>query len=193
MDFIKAGFLETSSLIERFLDDVTNVVNLQKVILALSERHKNGFKGLACGNGGSACDAMHYAQELTGRFRRDRVALAAISLTDPTHITCVANDFGYRHIFSRGVEALGKPGDYLVAISTSGNSENVIKAVEKAKNMGMLTIGLLGKDGGALREMTDYCFVIDAPTSDRIQEVHIIIIHIIIEGIERFLFPENYL
>jgi D-sedoheptulose 7-phosphate isomerase len=147
---------------------------------------------MTCGNGGSACDAMHYAEELTGRFRKDRPALAAISLLDPTHMTCVGNDYGFEYIFSRAVEALGKSGDYLIAISTSGNSLNVINAVKTAKEMGILTIGLLGGDGGKLSELCDFNLIVKGKTSDRIQEVHIIIIHTIIEGIERLLFAENY-
>ena len=192
MEFIKNNFKSTSDIIENFLSEDNNLRNLEIVIQLLADKHAIGFKGLTCGNGGSACDAMHYAEELTGRFRKDRAALAAISLTEVSHITCVANDFGFEYIFSRGIEALGKEGDYLIAISTSGNSPNVIKAVETARKMGILTIGLLGKDGGKLKDLTDYSFIVKAETSDRIQEVHILIIHTIIEGIERILFSENY-
>jgi D-sedoheptulose 7-phosphate isomerase len=158
----------------------------------LAEKHKNGDKGITCGNGGSACDAMHYAEELTGRFRKDRIALGAVALTDSTHITCVANDYGFEYIFSRGVEALGKKDDYLLAISTSGNSPNIIKAVESAKNIGMTSIGLLGKNGGKLKGIVDYAFIVPGETTDRIQEIHILLIHTIIEGIERVLFEGNY-
>ena len=193
MDFIKSNFLQTSRLIDSFINNQIEVDKLDNLMRILADKHKNGFKGLTCGNGGSACDAMHYAEELTGRFQKNRPAMAAISLTDSSHITCVANDYGFDQIFSRGVEALGKAGDYLIAISTSGNSQNVIKAVEVAKQMDILTIGLLGKDGGKLKNMTDFSFVFDAKTSDRIQELHIILIHTLIEGIERELHPENYL
>jgi len=192
MDYIKGNFSQTARLIEDFMQDEGNMATLARVIDLLAIAHKQGYKGLVCGNGGSACDAMHYAQELTGRFRADRKALPAISLTDPTHITCVGNDYGFEDIFSRGVQAYGVRGDYLIAISTSGNSPNVIKAVTTAKEMGILTIGLLGKDGGKLKAITDHNFIINAPTSDRIQEVHIIIIHTLIEGIERALFTGNY-
>jgi len=192
MDYIKSNFSETARLIDIFVQDEGNVATLARVITQLADAHKKGYKAIVCGNGGSACDALHYAQELTGRFRKDRKALPAISLTDPTHITCVGNDYGFDCIFSRGVQAYGVAGDYLIAISTSGNSPNVVKAVTTAKEMGILTIGLLGKDGGRLKDLTDHAFIIDAPTSDRIQEVHIIIIHTIIEGIERALFEENY-
>jgi len=192
MEFIKENFLTSISLKENFLKTDNNYEKLQDVIKLIAERHYIGCKGLICGNGGSSCDAMHYAEELTGRFRKDRKALSAISLTDPSHITCVGNDFGFDQVFARSVEAFGREGDYLIAISTSGNSMNVIKAVEKARELNMLVIGLLGNDGGVVKGMTDYSFVVNAKTSDRVQEVHILIIHTIIEGIERLLFKENY-
>lgn len=147
---------------------------------------------MSCGNGGSHCDAMHFAEELTGQFYKPRKPLGAIALGDASHVTCTSNDFGFEHIFSRQVEALGRSGDVLVALSTSGNSKNVIKAVEKAKVMGIKTVGLLGKDGGVLKSMVDVAIVVPAKTSDRVQEVHIKIIHTVIETLERQLFPENY-
>ena len=192
MDFISSNLTESIRLKKEFLNKEVNLQMLEEIIFLLAEKHLNGNKALTCGNGGSACDAMHYAEELTGRFRKDRPALGAIALTDPTHITCVSNDFGFDFIFSRAIEALGKKDDYLIAISTSGNSQNVINAVETAKKMNILTIGLLGKDGGKLKDMVDYAFVIPASTTDRIQELHILLIHTIIEGIERILFKENY-
>ena len=192
MDFIRQNFLDSTKLKKDFMNNESNLQKLEEVIFLLVDKHNNGNKGITCGNGGSACDAMHYAEELTGRFRKDRPALAAIALTDPTHITCVANDFGFDNIFSRGVEAHGKKDDYLIAISTSGNSTNIIKAVEIAKQKDILTIGLLGKDGGKLKNLVDYAFVVPATTSDRVQEIHILLIHTIIEGIERIMFKENY-
>ena len=147
---------------------------------------------LICGNGGSNCDALHFAEEFTGRFRGNRRALPAISLSDSSHITCVGNDFGFDEIFARGVEAYGREGDLFVGLSTSGNSANVIRAVEEAKKLGMTTCVLLGKDGGTLKGMCDYEFIIPGKTSDRIQEIHMMILHIIIEGVERIMFPENY-
>ena len=192
MEFLKKNFFETAELISNFLVDDMNYVKLQDVIKLIAERHIEGGKGLICGNGGSACEAMHYSEELTGRFRKDRKALGALSLTDPTHITCVANDFGFDRVFERGIEALGNPQDYLIVLSTSGNSENIIRAVNKANELNMLTIGLLGKDGGKVKDTLDYSFIVPAKTSDRIQEVHMVIIHSMIEGIERLLFKENY-
>ena len=136
---------------------------------------------------------MHFAEEFTGRFRKDRKALPSLSISDSSHITCVGNDYGFDAIFSKGVEAFGQEGDFFLGLSTSGNSGNIIEAVKTAKERGMKTVALLGKDGGKLKGMCDYEFIIKANTSDRVQEVHMMILHIIIEGVERILFPENYL
>ena len=144
---------------------------------------------LACGNGGSMCDAMHFAEELSARFREERPALAAQAISDPAHLTCVGNDEGFERVFARGVEAWGRPGDTLVVFSTSGNSPNVIAAVETARSMGLDTVGLLGRDGGTLKSTCATSIVVPGKTSDRIQEVHITIVHLLIELIEKRLFP----
>lgn len=180
------------ALLENFIKEEEKRGETEKTAKALAEVFKNGNKALICGNGGSNCDALHFAEEFTGRFRGDRKALPAIALSDSSHITCVGNDYGFDHIFSRGVEAYGKEGDMFFGISTSGNSPNVIKAVEAAKKAGMKTCLLLGKDGGKLKGMGDFEFIIPGKTSDRIQEIHMMILHIIIEGVEKILFPENY-
>jgi D-sedoheptulose 7-phosphate isomerase len=146
----------------------------------------NGQKIMSCGNGGSMCDAMHFAEELSGRYRNNRPALAAVSISDPSHLSCVANDYGYDHVFARYIEGLGQKGDVLLGISTSGNSKNVILAVEAAKAKGMHTIVLTGKDGGQLAGLAD--LEIRAPHSayaDRAQEIHIKVIHAFILGIEQ--------
>ena len=154
---------------------------------------QSGGRLLSCGNGGSMCDAMHFAEEWTGRFRRDRSALPALAFSDPSQLTCIANDFGYDEVFARQVEANGRAGDLLVAISTSGNSPNVLRAVEAAREREITTVGLLGKGGGALLERVDIPIVVPrAETSDRIQEIHIKVLHIAIEAVERRMFPENY-
>ena len=153
---------------------------------------KGGGNLFTCGNGGSHCDAMHFAEELTGRYRKNRRPLGALALGDPSHLTCVSNDYGFEEVFSRQIEALGRKGDVLVGISTSGNSENVTKAVEKAKSLGIHTIGLLGKDGGKVAQLVDQSVIVPGSTTDRIQELHIKVIHLTIESIERDLFPENY-
>ena len=147
-----------------------------------------GGRVLTCGNGGSLCDAMHFAEEMSGRFRDDRPALAVQSMADPTHMTCVANDYGFEKVFSRGVEAWGKAGDALVVFSTSGKSPNLIAAVEAARQRGLSVVGLLGRDGGALKSACDHVIVVPGATSDRIQEVHIKVVHLLIELIEKKLF-----
>lgn len=179
-------------LLKNFIEQEEKDRTTEKIAEELSEVFTNGNKVLICGNGGSNCDALHFAEEFTGRFRKERRALPAIAISDSSHITCVGNDYGFDYIFSKGVEAYGKEGDMFIGISTSGNSGNVIKAVEKAKELGMKTVALLGKDGGKLKGMCDYEFIIPGETSDRIQEIHMMILHIIIEGVERIMFPENY-
>jgi D-sedoheptulose 7-phosphate isomerase len=166
---------------------------VRKFVSAASKTLANGGLLMSCGNGGSMCDAMHFAEEWTGRFRADRRALSAIAFSDPSQLTCIANDFGYDEVFARQVEALGKKGDLLVAISTSGNSPNVLKAVAVAKQRGVTVVGLLGKGGGKLKSEVDIPIVVPlAESSDRIQEVHIKVLHIVIEAVERKLFPQNY-
>ena len=161
---------------------------IAEAISWMSASLKNNGKIISCGNGGSMCDAMHFAEELSGRYRNNRKALAAVSISDPSHISCVANDYGYDFVFSRYVEGLGHSQDVLLGISTSGNSKNVILAVEAAKAIGMKTIVLTGKDGGKLAALAD--LEIRAPHSeyaDRAQEIHIKVIHSLIDGIERKL------
>ena len=146
---------------------------------------KSDKKIITCGNGGSMCDAMHFAQEMTGRFKHFRKSLAAISISDPAYLSCAANDFGYTQVFSRFVEGMGNEGDILLAISTSGNSENVLAAAETAKSLGMLVIGLTGKEGGKLAPLCDV--EIRAPHThyaDRVQEIHIKVIHSLLDFIE---------
>ena len=179
-------------LLKNFIEQEEKDRTTEKIAEELAEAFTNGNKVLICGNGGSNCDALHFAEEFTGRFRKERRALPAIAISDSSHITCVGNDYGFDYIFSKGVEAYGKEGDMFIGISTSGNSGNVIKAVEKAKELGMKTVALLGKDGGKLKGMCDYEFIIPGETSDRIQEIHMMILHIIIEGVERIMFPKNY-
>ena len=176
------------ALLENFIKEEEERRETEKVAKELADVFTKGNKVLICGNGGSNCDALHFAEEFTGRFRGDRKALPAIAISDSSHITCVGNDYGFDYIFSRGVEAYGKEGDMFFGISTSGNSPNVIKAVEAAKKFGMKTCVLLGKDGGKLKGMCDYEFIIPGKTSDRIQEIHMMILHIIIEGVERIMF-----
>lgn len=147
----------------------------------------------ACGNGGSMCDAMHFAEELTGRYRLDRAALAATAISDAGHLTCVGNDLGYEQVFSRYLEAHGRPGDCLVALSTSGTSKNIVRAAEAARSLGMDVIVLSGRPSQALEQLSSvYVCTPGGAFADRVQELHIKVLHIFIELIERQLFPENY-
>lgn len=192
MEFIKHSLTEAQDTLNNVLKDQVFLDQLSAAIDCLIKTFKNDGRVISCGNGGSLCDSMHFAEELTGRYRKDRKPLGATSIMDPSHMSCVANDFGYDHVFSRFVEGWGKKGDCLLAISTSGNSENVVKAVEEAHKKGMKVIGLLGKSGGKLKDMVDYPLIVQSQITDRIQEIHIKCIHIMIEGVERSLFPENY-
>ena len=185
LEQIKANFTEAENILEEFIG---NEKNFESIVLAaklMSESINSGGKIISCGNGGSMCDAMHFAEELSGSFRENRRALPALSISDPSHISCVANDYGYDFVFSRYIEALGKNGDVLLVISTSGNSKNVLEAIRAAKECGMKVVGLTGKGGG---KMADLCDVeIRAPHSDyadRAQEIHIKVIHSLIQSIE---------
>ena len=178
-------FLDAQKVLADFISNPENFERIEQAIDRITQSFNTGGKIIACGNGGSHCDAMHFAEELTGRYRHDRKALPALAISDSSHITCVANDYGYEYVFSRFVEAHGKAGDVLLGISTSGNSANVIKALEKARELGMYTIALTGKDGGEIKDLCD--LEIRAPKSeyaDRAQEIHIKIIHSLIDGIE---------
>jgi len=182
---VKKTFLESLDILNQFISDERNFKNIESAGDLMVKSIKSGCKIISCGNGGSMADAMHFAEELSGRFRENRKAISAISISDPTHISCTANDFGYDFIFSRFIESIGKKGDTLLAISTSGNSGNVIKAAEKARENGIFVIALTGKDGGKLSGLCD--IEIRAPYSkyaDRVQEIHIKVIHSLIQYIE---------
>ena len=181
---IKKQFEEAQLILSQF-QNAENFEKIETAIEMMCTALKAGNKIISCGNGGSMCDAMHFAEELSGRFRNNRRGLAAVSISDPSHISCVANDFGYDFVFSRYIEAIGQSGDVLLGISTSGSSKNVILAIEEAKKKGLKTIVLTGKDGGILAGLAD--LEIRAPYSefaDRAQEIHIKIIHNFILGIE---------
>jgi len=185
MNTIKKEFLEARTVLDNYLSDDTNFEHIEQAGNIMVESLKSGHKLISCGNGGSMSDAMHFAEELSGQFRNRRKALAAISISDPSHITCAGNDFGFDHIFSRFVDAMGQDGDVLLAISTSGNSANVINAALAAQEKGMKIIGLTGKEGGRLAGLCDV--ELRAPFtefSDRTQEIHIKIIHALIHYIE---------
>ncbi|PRY07877.1 phosphoheptose isomerase [Pontibacter ummariensis] len=185
---ILAELTQAQEVLTAFLSDAANIASVEAAADTMALAISNGGKILSCGNGGSMCDAMHFAEELTGRYRDNRRALPAISISDPSHMSCVGNDYGYDFIFSRYLEALGNPGDVLLAISTSGNSGNVIKAAEAAKAKGMKVVGLTGKDGGKLAPLCDVeVRVPHFGYADRVQEIHIKVIHILILLLEQKL------
>ncbi|NLS13182.1 D-sedoheptulose 7-phosphate isomerase [Vibrio sp. SM6] len=185
-DLIRSELNEAAQVLNAFLSDEHNLQQIEFAAKMIADSFKAGGKVLSCGNGGSHCDAMHFAEELTGRYRENRPGFAGIAISDPSHLSCVSNDFGYEYVFSRYVEAVGREGDVLFGLSTSGNSGNILKAIEAAKAKGMRTIALTGKDGGQMAGLAD--IEIRVPHfgyADRIQEVHIKIIHIIIQLIEK--------
>ena len=183
---IKNSFLDAQAVLNDFIANEDNFKAIEKSGDAMVEALKNGGKVLSCGNGGSMCDAMHFAEELTGRFRENRPAMPAIAISDPSHMTCVANDFGFDYIFSRYVEGVGNKGDVLLGISTSGNSANVINAIKSAKEKGMFVVGLTGKTGGEMAELCDVEIRVPWKSySDRVQEIHIKVIHCLIQYIEK--------
>ncbi|MGV7960227.1 D-sedoheptulose 7-phosphate isomerase [Photorhabdus tasmaniensis] len=185
-NLIRSELSEAADTLAKFLSDDANIEAIQKAAVLLADSFKAGGKVLSCGNGGSHCDAMHFAEELTGRYRENRPGYPAIAISDASHLSCVSNDFGYEFVFSRYVEAVGQVGDVLLGISTSGNSGNIIKAVEAARLKGMKVITLTGKDGGKMAGVADV--EIRVPHfgyADRIQEIHIKVIHILIQLIEK--------
>lgn len=181
---IRAQFDEAQTCLKEF-NTAENHEKINKVVELMTSSIKQGNKIIACGNGGSMSDSMHFAEEMTGRFRENRIPLPAIAISDPSYLSCVSNDYGYSQVFSRFVESLGKSGDILLCISTSGNSENIIEAANVAKKKNIKVVSLTGKDGGKLSSISD--IEIRAPYSkyaDRAQEIHIKIIHALIQGIE---------
>jgi len=188
-NLITQSLQESQQVLADFLANPAKIEAIEKAADVLVEALKKGNKILSCGNGGSHCDAMHFAEELSGRYRENRPALAAMAISDPSHISCVSNDFGYNYIFSRFIEGLGNQGDVLVGISTSGNSANIIEAVKAAQAKGMEVILLTGKDGGQLAAYGCHEIRVDHfGYADRIQEIHIKVIHILIQLIESKLF-----
>ncbi len=189
MNTIKQHFEEANTVLTKFLSDDKNFEAIEKAGQLMVDSIKADGKIISCGNGGSMCDAMHFAEELTGKYRNDRPAIGAISMSDVSHMACVGNDYGYDFVFSRYLEAVGRKGDVLLAISSSGNSVNVLKAMEVAKQKGIKIVGLTGKDGGKMAPLCDV--EIRAPHSkysDRAQEIHIKVIHSLIDFIERKMY-----
>ncbi|MBN1983927.1 MAG: SIS domain-containing protein [Chitinivibrionales bacterium] len=179
--------------LDRLLADTATIDAIETAGRCLVSTLSGEGKVFSCGNGGSMCDAIHFAEELTGRFRKDRAAHPAIAISDPGHISCVANDYGYEYVFSRYIEAHGKQNDSLIAISTSGSSKNIVNAATTAKSRGISVIGLTGKPNGELEKYADIIICTPAGAfADRVQELHIKVLHILIELIERSFHPQNY-
>ncbi len=192
-DDIRKSLNEAKAALDALAANDAVLAAIERAAQALIGAFKAGGRAYACGNGGSMSDAVHFAEELTGRFRDDRPGLPAIAISDPGHLTCVANDFGYEHVFSRFIESHGRAGDCLLAISTSGKSPNILAAARAAKKLKMTVIALTGKAGTELETLADVCLATPGGNySDRVQELHIKIIHILIEMIERAMFPANY-
>ena len=191
---VKAALLDAQKALEALLanEEALNAIDAAGQLMA--DTIAAGGKILSCGNGGSLCDSMHFAEEMTGRYRLNRPGYAAIAISDPSHMSCVGNDYGYEEVFARYTQAVGRPGDVLLAITTSGTSKNILKAVEAAKANGMKVVGMTGRAGSLLAEMADIAIVSPSVSAyaDRVQELHIKAIHIMIELVERRLAPENY-
>jgi D-sedoheptulose 7-phosphate isomerase len=190
---IESSLQEAHSALTNLLANPAALATVEQAAQLLIATFESQGRVYSCGNGGSMCDAMHFAEELTGRYRKDRKALGATAISDAGHLTCVGNDHGYDNVFARYVEGHGRPGDCLVALSTSGTSKNVIKAAEAAKALGMKVIILSGKRSEKLEPLSDvYVCTPGGKYADRVQELHIKVLHILIELIERHFFPENY-
>lgn len=187
-NIITDGLAEAKSELDAFMNDPLTAPSIMEAANLMATCLTQGGKIISCGNGGSLCDATHFAEELTGRFRDDRRPLPAMAINDPAYITCVGNDYSFEDVFSRWVEAFGKTGDILLAISTSGSSKNILKAAAAARRLGMKVVALTSKKGKSLAELADVVVAApDAPHSDRIQEIHIKVIHILIQSIESLL------
>lgn len=191
---VQASLAQAAAALDRLRQDTMTLAAIEQAGELLVECFRRGGRVYSCGNGGSMCDAMHFAEELSGKFRRERAALAAMAISDAAHLTCAGNDFGFDSVFARFVEAHAKSGDVLVAISTSGTSKNILAAAEAARQRGVKIIALTGRPGTPLASVADLtiCTPGGTPYSDRIQELHIKVIHTLIELCERQLFPKNY-
>jgi len=190
---VRAALDEAAASLERLCRDEAMLATIARAGELLADTFAAGGRAYSCGNGGSMCDAMHFAEELTGRFRDNRPGYAALAISDPGHLSCVGNDYGYERVFARFIEAHGRSGDVLLAITTSGTSRNVVAAAQSARALGMKVIGLTGRAGTPIVDLADIVIVTPGGTyADRVQELHIKVIHILIELVERRLAPENY-
>ena len=193
IEVVRAGLQQAAVALNALLDNTVAIQAIADAGALIAGALKSGGRIYSCGNGGSMCDAMHFAEELSGRFREDRPAYAAMAISDPGHLSCVGNDYGYEQVFARFLQGHSRAGDVLLAISTSGTSKNVIAAVQAAKELGMQVIGLTGKPATPLAELSDVAVITQGGKfADRVQELHIKVIHLLIELTERALAPQNY-
>jgi D-sedoheptulose 7-phosphate isomerase len=193
LDHIKSNLQEAQLVLEKLIASQKGLESIAAGAQLLLDAFERSGRAFSCGNGGSMCDAMHFAEELTGRFRDDRAGIAAMAISDPSHLTCVANDFGYDRVFARFIEAHGRAGDVLLAISTSGRSASILNAATAARSLGMRVIALTGRENSDLEKLADVCICTPGGRyADRAQELHIKVIHILIELVERHLHPQNY-
>ncbi|WP_409267362.1 SIS domain-containing protein [Massilia sp. BHUDP2] len=193
IEHIRNSLDEAREGLARLLGDDIQLRNIEAAAQLLIDTLASGKRVISCGNGGSMCDAMHLAEELSGRFRDDRPAMAAIAISDPSYMSCVANDYGYDQVFARFIQGNGADGDLLFAISTSGSSASVVLAAQAARARGMQVVGLTGRPGSPLAQHADVCICTSAGRyADRVQELHIKVIHILIELAERAIRPQNY-
>jgi D-sedoheptulose 7-phosphate isomerase len=193
VDSVKSALAEAADSLSRLQSDSAMLERIAQAGALLADTFAAGGRAYSCGNGGSMCDAMHFAEELTGRFRDDRRGYAALAISDPGHLTCVGNDYGYERVFARFIEAHGRAGDVLLAITTSGTSRNVVAAAQAARGLGMKVIALTGRAATPITELADIALVTTGGRyADRVQELHIKVIHILIELVERRLAPDNY-
>jgi D-sedoheptulose 7-phosphate isomerase len=192
-EVVRATLLQARAALDAVLADAATLAAIERAGQLLAATFAAGAKVYACGNGGSMCDAMHFAEELTGRYRDDRPGYAAIAIADPSHLSCVGNDYGYEQVFARYVQAHARAGDVLLAITTSGGSRNVVAAADKARELGVKVIALTGQAGSPIAALADIAIVTPGDKyADRVQELHIKVIHILIELVERRLAPQNY-
>jgi D-sedoheptulose 7-phosphate isomerase len=193
IEHIRSNLIEARDALDRLINHDVQLGHIEAGAALLIDALGRGRRVISCGNGGSMCDAMHLAEELSGRFRENRPAMAAVAISDPSYISCVANDYGYEQVFARFVEGNGTAGDILFAISTSGGSPSVVLAAQAARAKGMKVVGLTGRPGSQLEHCVDVCICTSAGQyADRVQELHIKVIHILIELVERALQPGNY-
>ncbi len=193
VDHVKSALTEAQSALAALIENEATLESIAQAAQAIAESQRQGGAVYSCGNGGSLCDAMHFAEEMTGRYRQNRKPYRAAAISDVSHMACVGNDYGYEHVFSRWIEAMGTEKDVLVAITTSGTSKNIVAAAKAAKAKGMTVVALTGKAGSPITDEADIAVVTPAGRwADRVQELHIKVIHILIELIERELDAQNY-